>query len=74
MITLNAQLSDKKMKGTIIRSVTESHLTKSKSVSAVRTSRVILPLPLRFELGPSPGRMTVTKIMPRMTAQTVVVK
>lgn len=49
-------------------------LTKSNSVSAVRTSRVTFSSPETFVCWPSPGRMTVTKMMPRMTAQTVVVK
>jgi hypothetical protein len=51
-----------------------THLTKSKSVSAVSTSRVTFSPSSMLASWPSPGRMIVTKMMPKMAAQTVVVK
>lgn len=51
-----------------------SHLTRSKSVSAVNTSLLTLLSPFEVLSWPSPGLMTETKMIPRMTAQIVVVK
>ena len=50
------------------------YLTKSSNVSAVKTCLVV-PLPANDEISlPAPGRIVQTKIIPNMTAHTVVVK
>lgn len=51
-----------------------NYLIKSKRVSAVNTCLVVAEPFIDLDMPPEPGRIVVTKMIPKTTAQTVVVK